>query len=61
MKAKVIITFVVTENLKDYDLIDGKKVTIKQVKQLLKEDLEDLEILSNTLYYKAKKYKVTVK
>lgn len=59
MKAKVTITFTITENLKDYDLIDGKKVTEKQVKQMVKKDFEDIDYLKYKLPYI--KYKVDVK
>lgn len=59
MKAKVIITFTVTKNLNDYDLVDSKKITVKGAKEILKEDMEDIELLVDELLLS--KYKVIVK
>ena len=62
MKVKVTITFTITEDPKDYDLVNGKKVTPKQIKKMVKKDYEDIDYLDSQLPLLSwLNYKVTVK
>ena len=57
MKLKVFIEIDYTVDKNELDTIHGKKPTAKQIMDATKEDMEDIEILSNLLQ---KGYKVRV-